>query len=449
VTCKLTFPRAPLVLALLVALATSPALAQNPKKPPKDLDPDPVVVDPDPVVVTPVQYAVRTVPVVGLNYSFDTNDYGSALCNFATDQVLPPLATQASETVGVVDIHSGQVTYIDPLLTAPTIWTELPEGVDDVSVGAIKINNFGTILVMATPFIDGEGQQYPHTYLLKPVQVATPDGGTELRYQPTNLGFGNAHFLNDLDWIVGEDPIGQFIRIADGTKIYLNKIGLPNRPGEMFDLTHSGLFNGQTSTNDPNPKKYIFDVLTRSVTYYDGVDCKDWPGRSMNDHGVIAGRHTVTFEYKNRGKTETGYRDVPAILDTTTGLLQVFDVSGNTRVVDGIVYINHQRKNGESTILSYYPKDAQRDLWLKLPGAAGFHLYDAMNSVEKQEWTAIGYGDRINWWEGPTDFVRILTPRNEDYSVDNNKAPTITGVIWSGGPGYPGFWVCEPVVATP
>jgi hypothetical protein len=32
VTCKLTFPRVPLVVALLVALATSPALAQNPKK---------------------------------------------------------------------------------------------------------------------------------------------------------------------------------------------------------------------------------------------------------------------------------------------------------------------------------------------------------------------------------------------------------------------------------
>jgi len=429
----------------LLALAWgSTTFGAPPSKPPKDPEPDPGV-------VTPVEYAVRTVPVVGLNYSFDSNDYGLALCNIATGQVSPPLATPASQTVAVVDIHSGQVTYIDPLLTEPTIWTKLPEGVYDVSVNAMKINNFGTILVQAVPYIDGVGsrEDLSRTYLLKPVHVETPEGGTELRYQPTDLGIVIALFLNDLDWIVGYDLTGWLIRTADGSKTYLKGIGLAERHGDLYDLTNSGFVNGGLeSTNFPLGRNYIYDVFTEEVTYYEGVGCKDWPGRSMNDHGVIAGRRRVTFQYKDRGKTVTGYRDVPAILDPTTGL-QVFDVSGNNSVVNAIVYINHQRKNGESTILSYYPKDAQRDLWLKLPGAAGFHLYDAMNEAEKQEWTAIGYGDRINGWEGPTEFVRILTPRNEDYSVDDNMAPTITGVIWSGGPGYPGLWVCEPVVANP
>ena len=63
---------------------------------------------------------------------------------------------------------------------------------------------------------------------------------------------------------------------------------------------------------------------------------------------------------------DPGFRRVPGIIDPVAGL-QVYDIAGHNDVVNAIVYINHQRRDGQSTILSYYPKDDLRDLWLKLP----------------------------------------------------------------------------------
>jgi hypothetical protein len=452
VTCKLTFPRVPLVLALLVALATSPALANKGNKPPKDSDTG----DDDGTVTitTPVRYVLDMVPVEGfLPFPFSANSLGEVLYQVNVSEVAEQdINTDATSTAAVVDINTGQVNYIDNLLTKPTMWTELRPGVDSVQFLPRQINRNGDVVGGALETIDGQWQPIVG-FLLK--RIVTSDG--KVAYQPFNLGVSSLGFLNDVGEIYGQDLKGYFIGYFDveyvgvgdkagiegewTKKLYMNELGLPREMGTAYDLNNTGTFFGSTIT-DPQLGRddFVLDIDTGKITYITGFfNVRGESGQSLSDSGAMAGSKRVYYEYTTkRNKTSTATYEIPAVVDPEFGL-QSYDNPDRTHFT--IVTMNHQRLNGESSLLAYTSVgDGTRKLWVKLPGKDPFFAHDSLSAEDQAIWQGVVPSGK--------EFARLLTPLNLDGSVNHSATPSIIGPLVTGSDSNgwiaPGFWVLRP-----
>ena len=166
----------------------------------------------DPPPAAPVSYTLDVIPVEGLTFGGDMqlsgaalNDDGLWLCTLETANVTSAeIVTDSDRALAIVDVHSGEITYVDNLLTTDTVWTNLPEGAIESDVAGYGINNEGDIIAGAA-VLEGEVWSYSGYYL----DCLRDEDGTITGYAPTLLVIGGFPFwLNDL----GET----IIELADG-----------------------------------------------------------------------------------------------------------------------------------------------------------------------------------------------------------------------------------------
>ena len=390
----------------------------------------------------PVSYSLETIAVEGFSPShYDVNDRGELL--FAVnnaDVTQVDIVSDAITSAGVVDINTGIVHYIDDRLTEPTIWTERREGVDSVQFSPYKINNDGDIIGNVHERVGGEFQPSEAYYLKK---MSDPTG--KVVYQPISFGpVTQALLLNDRGDTFGaelgaQQQVLEQIRLADGSKIFLDDFFGPNYGISGCGLNNVGTFCGRTTIETETGHtelNFLLNTASQVITPIEGLNwIEDWPTNSLNDHDVVAGLARIFYEYKSRGKIRTASYRVPAIVDPQLGR-QLFD--NPTRRDFQSATINHQRLLGESALLAY-SNSYDRQVWLKLPGFDPFFAYDALSTEDVALWST---------FEGRGSWARLLTPRHADGTVDQNALPTATGIAqFTGSDGirvFPGFWVLRP-----
>ena len=382
----------------------------------------------------PVDYHLETFFVEGFSPAiYDANDHGELLYTVKTSAVnQTTINSDAENSAALLNINTGQVQYIDNLLTRETIWSQLRGGVDSAIFQPHKINNQGDIIGNVFEYISGISQP-PEAFLLKRL---TAEDGT-LSYDPVSFGpESQVIFLNDVGEVYGAERrdgvTREFIHFSDGTRLYLDEVGLPSQVSH-YGMNNNGMYCGADSQGD-----FVLDYYSLTVTPIGGFNfIGNTSMESINDHNVIAGGGLAYYDYKHRGKIQTRSYRIPAILDPESGM-QLFDNPDRASIQS--ITINNQRLNGESALLATI--DAYvRQIWLKLPGIDAFYAYDALNDTDLALWsTFTARGE---------DFTTLLTPLNTDGSVDNEAFPTIVGRIRIDDPNtgyrdYPGFWVLRP-----
>lgn len=378
----------------------------------------------------PVSYSLDTVFVEGYSPStFDINDDGDLLYAVTLSEITSTnVPSEATQSAAIVNLNTGQVQYIDQLLTQTTPWTVRAADVESVSFLPQMINSRGDCIGIVSELLVNGDERIESFLLSKQV-----DGLGNITYAVTSLGAGKgAIMLNDLGQIVCvelADPHREFVRFADGSKLYFDELGLGS-----YLSGYAGLNNvGELLAADQ--QDFIFDLNSLGITPVDGFEGFSSRQRiSINDSGAIAGVASVSYEEKRRGKIRTFSYHVPALLDPDSGF-QLFD--------NGIHFdtamLNHQRLNGESALLASNQNGTDRAIWLKLPDHEGFFVYDALEPADQAVWR--GFLARGN--------CEMLTPRKADGSVDHEAAPMVSGVIRlvddTGLDYFPGgFWVLRP-----
>jgi hypothetical protein len=364
----------------------------------------------DPPTTTPAGYQLEIMPTEGaLDYPV-LNDRHQAIYQVNIAEVTSQaIHTQASTSTAIIDLDTGAILYIDNLLTEPTPWTVLAEGVSDATFHGKDLNNNGDIVGYATYYRTPDRTQYEFEgFLLKRV------GGS---YQPISFGNNLVGWLtNDLgdiafreiDYVEG--VVGAGFLPSGGDTIQFNTeasyIDAMNLWGQI--LCDQGSFN------------YFVWNPDGTIQYLPDLKLAD----DINDWGMVSGTVEVLIEFKQRGKIRTRIERVPAIWTEANGVTLLTGDDFASKETD-YVLTNNQYSNGEATVAAQFHDD---DIWLKLPNQDGFYLSNAMTSSDFEAYRSFATYARE---------IELPTPLLEDGTVDNEAFPLIaggdtnsTGVIW-------------------
>jgi len=294
-TCPLTFPRVPLVLALLVALATSPALAQKGNKPIKDPDP---VTDPEPNPDTPPTGSYTWVPLDAYGATGITNNGDITLFN-------GQLALADS---------TGGLSYID--LQGHLIAEGLIKPFDAVeggyySLAILDINVFRQVLgriteVEYTKISETETKTtyYYHTFVYTPgLPSFLPSKESQLDFLNRVTNDTDSACLNDWGVVAGSGINPDNLERQVYTWNMLDKVqtwlgpsalnGTPARQDRVSDINNDGEICG--SNGSVYPWRYSsttgFSVVPSNTRLYAGSS------GGINDKGQVTGSIDTTKSY--------------------------------------------------------------------------------------------------------------------------------------------------------